>query len=98
MANFGHLVEKIKHYLGENGIDDAAVDKEELIMILKGFDSKMPEWKEYMRPDFSRSYTRNLVDDCNSCANLYMLCWTPGQSSLIHDHSGAQYISFLQPI
>lgn len=81
---FHRLVEEIREILGcSAGIDD--VEPQTLQDAMDRYTSVPSEWKRYALADYSRSYTRNLVDKGNGKANLLLLVWTPGKSSPIHE-------------
>jgi cysteine dioxygenase len=44
------------------------------------------EFSQYAHFDNARGYTRNLIGTDYQSYTLLLLCWTPGQSSPIHDH------------
>lgn len=68
---FHQLVKDINEILGPcNGIDSEGIDVEELKNALAEYDSNEAEWDRYAFPDYSRGYTRNLVDNCNGKSNL----------------------------
>jgi hypothetical protein len=68
---FGDLVQDINTILGpSNGIDSAGIDVEELKHVMAKYRSCEAEWERYAFADYSRGYTRNLVDNCNGKSNL----------------------------
>lgn len=90
---FHTLVKEINTILGpSNGIDSDAVDVDELKTAMAAYKSDPSEWDQYAFADFSRAYTRNLVDRGNGKCNLLVLVWTPGQGSPIHDHANAHCV------
>jgi cysteine dioxygenase len=90
---FDHLVESIKTILGpSSGIDSKDVDVEVLMKAMREYTTDEKHWESFAFADPSRNYTRNFVDHGNGKANLLILVWTPGKSSLIHDHAGAHCI------
>jgi len=90
---FHQLVADLSRVLGpSSGIDSEDVDPEDLRTLMEEYVSKEAEWKTYALGDPSRCYTRNLVDKGNGKSNLLILVWTPGRSSLVHDHSGAHCV------
>jgi len=93
MDGFHTLVRDINEILGPcNGIDSAGVDVEELKAAMGAYQSDEQEWKKYAFADYSRAYTRNLVDRGNGKSNLLILVWTPGKASPIHDHANAHCV------
>lgn len=68
---FHQLVDDINNILGPcNGIDSADVDVGELKFVMRDYRSRESEWKQYAFADYSRAYTRNLVDRGNGKCNL----------------------------
>lgn len=68
---FHQLVNDINNILGPcNGIDSAGVDVGELKFVMRDYRSNESEWNKYAFGDFSRAYTRNLVDRGNGKCNL----------------------------
>lgn len=68
---FDDLVDSINEILGPcNGIDSEGVDIGELKFIMRDYRSVESEWQKYAFADYSRGYTRNLVDKGNGKANL----------------------------
>lgn len=93
LDGFHQLIESINQILGpSNGIDSADVDVEELKKVMFEYTSREEEWQRYAFEDYSRPYTRNLVDHGNGKANLLVLVWTPGKASPIHDHANAHCV------
>lgn len=90
---FQQLVQDINTILGPcNGIDSAGVDIGELKFCMRDYVSNEAEWEPYAFADYSRAYTRNLVDRGNGKANLVSLLANairlPSCSKLIlHDSS-----------
>ena len=71
LDGFHQLVDDINQILGPcNGIDSAGVDVEELKNAMHEYCSNEQEWQKYAFADFSRGYTRNLVDKGNGKSNL----------------------------
>lgn len=90
---FHRLVRNLSDILGpSSGIDSADVDPEDLINLMKHYTSDEQEWSQYALADFTRNYTRNLVDEGNGKSNLLILVWNPGKGSLIHDHANAHCV------
>ncbi|KAF3157938.1 hypothetical protein TWF788_005117, partial [Orbilia oligospora] len=70
-SNFEILISSIRDTLGTNPelkFDDVDVDK--LEMLLRAYQSSRSEWERFSFIDFSRNYTRNLVDNLHGNANL----------------------------
>ncbi|KAF2455899.1 RmlC-like cupin domain-containing protein [Lineolata rhizophorae] len=91
-SKFQRLVEDLRKELGAGGIDSEDVDPNVLQLLMRQYVSKVDDWQQYALSDFSRPYTRNLVDKGNGKSNLLVLVWTPGRGSAIHDHAGAHCI------
>ncbi|EME49301.1 hypothetical protein DOTSEDRAFT_68165 [Dothistroma septosporum NZE10] len=95
---FHVLIKDINTILGPcNGIDSADVDVEELKKLMLAYDTNdggqsEPSWLKYAFRRGDKSYTRNLVDNCNGKSNLLVLVWTPGKGSPIHDHANAHCV------
>ncbi|KAF3078019.1 hypothetical protein TWF569_009169 [Orbilia oligospora] len=92
-SNFEILISSIRDTLGTNPelkFDDVDVDK--LEMLLRAYQSSRSEWERFSFIDFSRNYTRNLVDNLHGNANLILMTWTPNKASLIHDHTSAHCV------
>lgn len=71
LDGFQQLVGDINNILGPcNGIDSAGVDVGELKFVLRDYKSNESEWSKYAFADYSRAYTRNLVDRGNGKCNL----------------------------
>lgn len=62
------------------------INTEDVREIMDAYCSNRADWKKYAHFD-PHKYTRNLVDIGNGKYNLMILCWPPGLSSAIHDHS-----------
>ena len=68
---FQALVEALSQKLGpSSGIDSEDVDARELQELMDNYTSNESEWTKYAFADYSRSYTRNLVDKGNGKSNL----------------------------
>ena len=71
---FHSLIQDINTILGPcNGIDSAGVDVEELKKLMLAYDTNedgQPSWLNYAFRRADKSYTRNLVDNCNGKSNL----------------------------
>lgn len=90
---FDALVQDINRILGpSSGIDSADVDVENIKHLLENYQSNEKEWAPFAFADYSRAYTRNLVDGGNGKSNLLILVWTPGKASPIHDHADAHCV------
>lgn len=90
---FHTLIQDINSTLGPcNGIDSAGVDVSELKSLMSAYSSNEQEWNQYAFADYTRAYTRNLVDRGNGKSNLLILVWTPGKASPIHDHANAHCV------
>ena len=68
---FQDLVQELRKVLGpSSGIDSGDIRPASLEALMKGYNSKPSEWSKYAFQDFSRNYTRNLVDEGNGKCNL----------------------------
>jgi len=68
---FHKLVADLSRILGpSSGLDSADVDVPKLQKLMEGYSSSRREWSKYAFSDFSRGYTRNLVDEGNGKSNL----------------------------
>ena len=68
---FQQLVSDLSQILGpSNGLDSDDVNVEELQNLMEKYASSNKEWSKYAFPDFTRGYTRNLVDKGNGKSNL----------------------------
>lgn len=68
---FHQLVDNINYILGPcNGIDSDDVNVKELEHAMREYSSNEQEWQKYAFADYSRGYTRNLVDSGNGKCNL----------------------------
>ncbi|KAI9824154.1 MAG: Cysteine dioxygenase [Sarea resinae] len=93
VTTFDTLVADLSRVLGpSSGIDSDDVDPSVLVKLMEDYVSKYGEWEKYAFSDYSRAYTRNLVDRGNGRSNLLVLVWTPGKSSPIHDHADAHCV------
>ena len=89
LNDFERLVQDLSDVLGPtSGLDSNEIDHKELEDLLLQYRSETSEWQKYALADYSRPYTRNLVDAGNGKFNLLILVWTPGKGSPIHDHAG----------
>lgn len=74
---FHRLVEDLSKVLGTcSGIDSEDVEVQQLEKLMKDYTSKDEEWSNYAFADFSRGYTRNLVDEGNGKSNLVRFYYT----------------------
>ncbi|KAF3921046.1 hypothetical protein AA313_de0202445 [Arthrobotrys entomopaga] len=92
-SSFSTLITSIRDTIGPNPdlkFDDVDVDK--LQSLMRGYKSSRSEWERFSFIDFSRNYTRNLVDNLHGNANLILMTWTPNKASLIHDHTSAHCV------
>uniref|UniRef100_A0A7E4UQR0 Cysteine dioxygenase n=1 Tax=Panagrellus redivivus TaxID=6233 RepID=A0A7E4UQR0_PANRE len=64
------------------------INTEDLKYVLQNYKSNPCDWKKYANFD-AHKYTRNLVDIGNGKYNMMILCWGPGMSSSIHDHTNS---------
>ena len=68
---FHKLVADLSRILGPtSGLDSSDVDVKELQRRMEVYLSSELEWSSYALSDFSRGYTRNLVDEGNGKSNL----------------------------
>lgn len=71
MDPFHRLVSDLSRNLGpSSGLDSSDIDVTELQMLMESYISKESDWTRYALSDFSRGYTRNLVDEGNGKSNL----------------------------
>jgi cysteine dioxygenase len=90
---FHDLVKDLSDVLGpSSGLDSAEVNPQDLVELMEQYTSNASDWERYAWGDFSRAYTRNIVDKGNGKSNLLVLVWTPGKSSPIHDHADAHCV------
>ena len=74
---FHKLVDQINDVLGPcNGIDSAGIDVDELKRVMAKYSSNEADWERYAFADYTRGYTRNLVDNCNGKSNLVSISST----------------------
>ncbi|KAI9812144.1 MAG: capsule-associated protein CAP1 [Pycnora praestabilis] len=93
LDGFHQLVNDLGMILGpSSGIDSSDVDPSHLQERMEKYLSRRDDWNKYAWADFSRAYTRNLVDRGNGKSNLLILVWTPGKGSPIHDHADAHCV------
>lgn len=83
---FATLVENFSRTLGpSSGLTCADVDLEGLTRLAEEYVSEEREWGRYALGDYSRGYTRNLVDEGNGKSNLvcYMSSTPPSLLSIL---------------
>jgi cysteine dioxygenase len=74
MDSFHRLVSDLSRNLGPSaGLDSSDVDVTELQKLMESYASKESDWCRYALSDYSRGYTRNLVDEGNGKSNLVRL-------------------------
>lgn len=90
---FEKLVHDLSAALGpSSGLDSDDVDPLDIQRLMEDYVSNSEEWAQYALGDSSRPYTRNLIDEGNGKSNLLILVWSPGKSSVIHDHANAHCV------
>jgi cysteine dioxygenase len=89
-STLSELITSLHRELSTGGLD--TVDVSRIQHLMTSYASNKSDWDQYAHFDFSKRYTRNLVDDGNGKFNLMILCWTNGQESPIHDHSNSHCI------
>ena len=68
---FDDLVSSLSNSLGpSSGLTTAGTDILQLSEMMTSYKSAEPDWIRYAFADYSRGYTRNLVDEGNGKANL----------------------------
>jgi cysteine dioxygenase len=71
MDPFQKLVADLSRTLGpSSGLDSDDVDVPKLRSLMEEYTSNEADWAKYAFADFSRGYTRNLVDEGNGKSNL----------------------------
>jgi cysteine dioxygenase len=71
---FHRLVSDLSRILGpSSGLNSEDVDVQKLQILMEEYISNEKDWAKYAFPDFSRGYTRNLVDEGNGKSNLVSL-------------------------
>jgi cysteine dioxygenase len=71
---FHRLVSDLSRILGpSSGLNSEDVDVQKLQKLMENYTSNEKEWAKYALSDFSRGYTRNLVDEGNGKSNLVSL-------------------------
>jgi cysteine dioxygenase len=87
---FGQLVQDLGDALrSSSGLESEDVDLPRVLNLMETYQSNEAKWQRYAIADHSRHYTRNLVSELHRKANLFVVVWTPGRSSAIHDLAGA---------
>lgn len=68
---FHNLVSELSQILGpSSGLTSEDVDVAQLRNRMESYISNSSEWSRYALSDYSRGYTRNLVDEGNGKSNL----------------------------
>jgi len=68
---FHRLISDLSRILGpSSGLNSEDVDVQKLHNLMEQYTSNEEEWSKYAFSDFSRGYTRNLVDEGNGKSNL----------------------------
>lgn len=71
MDPFHRLVSELSRILGpSSGLNSSDVDVTELRKLMEDYSSNESDWSKYALADYSRGYTRNLVDEGNGKSNL----------------------------
>jgi cysteine dioxygenase len=71
---FHRLVADLSRILGpSSGLNSEDVDVQKLHRLMEDYTSDEKEWSKYAFSDYSRGYTRNLVDEGNGKSNLVSL-------------------------
>jgi cysteine dioxygenase len=71
MDPFHRLVTDLSRILGpSSGLDSSDVDVTQLQKLMEEYNSNEAHWSKYALSDYSRGYTRNLVDEGNGKSNL----------------------------
>jgi cysteine dioxygenase len=71
LNSFHRLVSDLSRILGpSSGLNSEDVDVQKLQRLMEEYASNEDEWSKYAFSDFSRGYTRNLVDEGNGKSNL----------------------------
>jgi cysteine dioxygenase len=69
--HFQSLISDLSNILGpSSGLNSEDIGVQELHLRIESYVSQEKEWSKYAFSDFSRSYTRNLVDEGNGNSNL----------------------------
>ncbi|KAI8815914.1 RmlC-like cupin domain-containing protein [Fimicolochytrium jonesii] len=86
------LITQLHKELEHGGLSSSQVSVERVRNLMETYSSSAAEYLPFAHFDYSKPYTRNLVDDGNGFFNLIVLCWTPGRGSPIHDHPNSHCI------
>ncbi len=71
LDSFHRLVRNINGVLGpSSGLNSHDVDPKDIEKLMEEYLSKEGEWSQYAYADYTRAYTRNLVDHGNGNCNL----------------------------
>lgn len=71
LDSFDRLVQDLSATLGpSSGLDSADVNPRDLQKLMEEYTSSPSEWAKYAWSDYTRAYTRNLVDRGNGKSNL----------------------------
>lgn len=71
LDSFHQLVRDLSDVLGpSSGLDSDDINVEEIEKLLCSYRSTTSEWQKYALADYTRPYTRNLVDKGNGKSNL----------------------------
>lgn len=85
---FVSLVTSITETL-TNGYHSHSYTMSHLISLLKVYTSQPSHWQMYAHANPTKAYTRNLICEAPGIFHLLLLVWTPGKTSAVHDHAGA---------
>jgi len=89
---FHRLVSDLSRILGpSSGLDSEDVDVQKLLNLMEHYTSNEEHWAKYAFSDFSRGYTRNLVDEGNGKCNLVSLT-SKVMASLTKDAAGSRLV------
>ena len=70
-SGFSELVEKLRLALNaSSNLDSPDIYPQELQDLMLSYVSTEEEWSQYALADYSRGYTRNLIDKGNGKSNL----------------------------
>ena len=68
---FQRLVQDLSDVLGpSSGLDSRDVNLDEILRLMKEYDSEEEHWMRYAIPNKDKAVTRNLVDEGNGKSNL----------------------------
>jgi hypothetical protein len=74
LNSFHRLVSDLSRILGpSSGLDSEDVDVQKLHVLMEDYMPEEKYWSQYAFSDYSRGYTRNLVDEGNGKSNLVSL-------------------------